>query len=68
VRVKIGLTDGMVTEIEGDDLTEDLRVVIGEATQETTDVPNTERSPFTPQVGRGQRQGQTGSGSPGGER
>jgi len=66
VRVKTGLTDGMVTEIEGDDVTEGLRVVIGEATQETMDVPNTERSPFTPQVGRGQRQGQgqTGSGSP----
>ena len=68
VRVKIGLTDGTLTEVEGDDLTEGLRVVIGEATKETADGPSAERSPFTPQVGRGQRQGQTGSGGPGGER
>jgi len=68
VRVKIGLTDGTFTEVEGSDLTEGLRVVIGEATQETADIPSAERSPFTPQVGRGQRQGQTGSGSPGGDR
>ena len=68
VHVKTGLTDGIVTEIEGNDVTEGMRIVIGEATQETTDVPNTERSPFTPQVGRGQRQGQTGSSSPGNER
>ena len=68
VRVKTGLTDGTLTEVEGDDLTEGLRVVIGEATRETADGPSAERSPFTPQVGRGQRQGQTGSGSPGGER
>jgi HlyD family secretion protein len=68
VRVKIGLTDGTFTEVEGDDLTEGMRVVIGEATQETAAIPSAERSPFTPQVGRGLRQGQTGSGSPGGER
>ncbi|MGA3208819.1 MAG: efflux RND transporter periplasmic adaptor subunit [Syntrophales bacterium] len=68
VRVKIGLTDGTLTEVEGDDLTEGLRVVIGEATKETADGPSAERNPFTPQIGRGQRQGQTGSGGPSGER
>jgi len=68
VRVKIGLTDGTLTEVEGDDLTEGLRVVIGEATTETAAGPSAERSPFTPQVGRGQRQGQTGQSGPGGER
>ena len=64
IRVKSGLTDGTLTEVEGNDLTEGLRVVIGEATQETADGPSAERSPFTPQVGRGQRQGQPGSGGP----
>jgi HlyD family secretion protein len=68
IRVRIGLTDGISTEVEGGDLTEGMRIVIGEATQETSDSPSTERSPFTPQVGRGQRQGQTGSGGPSGER
>jgi HlyD family secretion protein len=68
VRVKTGLTDGTLTEVEGDDLTEGLRVVIGEATQETVEASNAERNPFAPQIARGQRQGQTGSGSPGGER
>jgi len=68
VPVKVGLTDGTLTEAEGDDLIEGLRVVIGQATQEITEGQSAERSPFTPQVGRGQRQGQTGSGSPGGER
>jgi HlyD family secretion protein len=67
-RVKTGLTDGTLTQVEGDDLTEGLRVVLGEATKETSDSPSAERSPFTPQVGRGQRPGQPGSGGPGGER
>ena len=68
IRVKIGLTDGTLTEVEGNDLTEGLRIIIGEASRETVDGTSAERSPFTPQVGRGQRQGQTGSGGPSGER
>ena len=68
IRVKIGLTDGTLTEVEGNDLTEGLRIIIGEATRDTADGQNVERSPFTPQVGRGQRQGQTGPGGPIGER
>ena len=61
--MKIGLTDGTLTEVEGGDLTEGLSVVIGEATKETAEGPSAERSPFTPQVGRGQRQGQAGAGA-----
>ena len=37
VHVNVGLTDGTVTEVEGSDLTEGLRVVVGEATRETAD-------------------------------
>ena len=68
VRVENGLTDGTLTEVEGRDLTEGLRVVVGEATGEAAVGPSTERSPFTPQIGRGARQGQGRSDSPGGER
>jgi HlyD family secretion protein len=68
IRVKIGLTDGTLTEVDGDGLTEGLPIIIGSATQEAADIPSAERSPFTPQVGRGQRQGQTGAGGPAGER
>jgi len=61
--VKIGLTDGTLTEVEGNDLTEGLRIIIGEASRETVDGTSAERSPFTPQVG-GAAPGQTGSGGP----
>jgi HlyD family secretion protein len=62
VHVNVGLTDGTSTEVEGVDLSEGMRVVVGEATREVAAGPGTERSPFTPQIGRGPRQGQ---GSPG---
>ena len=65
VDVNIGLTDGTVTEIEGNKLKEGLRAVIGEATRETLADSSTERSPFMPQIGRGLRQGQSDQGSPG---
>lgn len=58
VRVKIGLTNGTLTEVEGNGLTEGLRVVVGEATREEAVGPSTERSPFTPQMGRSRGQGQ----------
>jgi HlyD family secretion protein len=68
IRVTTGLTDGMFTEVEGRNLTEGLVVVIGEQTRETGSSPITEASPFTPQMGRGFRQGQAGAGGPGGNR
>jgi HlyD family secretion protein len=58
VRVENGLTDGTLTEVEGKGLTEGLRVVVGEATGEAAVGPSTERSPFTPQMGRARGQGQ----------
>jgi HlyD family secretion protein len=73
VHVHIGLTDGTLTEVEGKDLTEGLRVVVGEVTRETAVGPGSERSPLMPQpLGRGARQGQgspeSPRGGPGGER
>jgi HlyD family secretion protein len=55
--VNVGLTDGAFTEVEGRNLTEGLQVVIGEATPEVAAGPGAERSPFTPQIGRGQQGG-----------
>ena len=68
VRVESGLTDGTLTEVEGSELNEGLRVVVGEATGEAAVGPSTDRSPFTPQMGRGPRQGQSRPDGPGGER
>jgi len=68
VHVNIGLTDGTLTEVEGKDLIEGLRVVVGEATREAVAGPSTGPSPFTPQLGRGLRQGQGGPSGPGGGR
>jgi HlyD family secretion protein len=68
IRVTTGLTDGMFTEVEGRNLTEGLVVVIGEPTRETESSPITEANPFTPQIGRGFRQGQAGSRGSGGNR
>ena len=58
VHVNVGLTDGTSTEVEGKDLREGTPVVVGEAGREPAAEPNAERSPFTPQIGRGFRQGQ----------
>jgi HlyD family secretion protein len=68
VHVDVGLTDGTSTEVESKDLTEGMRVVVDEATREVAGGPSTERSPFTPQIGRGLRQGQTSSGTASGGR
>jgi HlyD family secretion protein len=68
IYVNTGLTDGTSTEVESTDLTEGMRVVVGEATREVAAGSNTERSPFTPQIGRGPRQGQASSGTTSGGR
>jgi HlyD family secretion protein len=65
LHVTMGLTDATLTEIEGKDLTEGMRVVVGEATREAAVGPGADRSPFTPQMGRGLRQGQSSPGGPG---
>lgn len=65
VRVKIGLTDGQFTEVEGKDLSEGMHVIVSEAVREATSGSSTDRSPLMPQpLGRGGRQGQGSSDSP----
>ena len=53
VHVNVGMTDGIVTEVEEKDLTEGLQVVVGEMTAESKISPGTEKNPFTPQMGQG---------------
>jgi HlyD family secretion protein len=55
VHVNVGMTDGIVTEVEGKDLAEGLLAVVGEMTSESKVSPGAERNPFTPQMGRGKR-------------
>ncbi|MBF0505898.1 MAG: efflux RND transporter periplasmic adaptor subunit [Nitrospirae bacterium] len=57
VHVNVGLTDGIVTEVEGRDLAEGLQAVVGETTTESKAGPATgaEQNPFAPQMGRGKR-------------
>src|SRR5207302_7377904 len=52
VKVKIGLTDGVNTEITGGDLKEGASVVLGERRQQEDDATS---NPFTPQMFRGQK-------------
>lgn len=58
IAVTVGLSDGILTEVQGKGLTEGLLAVIGEGTPETRAALSTERNPFVPQVFRGGRQGQ----------
>jgi HlyD family secretion protein len=53
VRVRLELTDGTVTEVAGDGLTEGMEVVTG--TQTETDRQTGTRNPFAPQFRRGGR-------------
>ena len=65
VRVSAGLTDGTFTEVEGQGLSEGLRVVTGEGIREAEAGRTDEKNPFAPQRppwqqrgGQDQRQGQ----------
>jgi|WetSurMetagenome_2_1015567.scaffolds.fasta_scaffold23497_3 HlyD family secretion protein len=52
VPVRIGMSDGTLTEIQSDELKDGTPVVIGEQPKDTAG-PSTTTSPFTPQFGRG---------------
>ena len=55
VHVNVGLTDGLVTEVQGRDLAEGMRVVAGETSAESKASPSgpgAEKNPFTPQIGQ----------------
>ncbi len=56
IPVKVGFTDGSVTEVQGDDLKEGIPVVIGEQQKENQKSASGS-SPFTPQFFRGGRGG-----------
>ncbi|MGD0282953.1 MAG: efflux RND transporter periplasmic adaptor subunit [Dissulfurispiraceae bacterium] len=55
VHVNVGMTDGIVTEVEGRDLAEGLQAIVGETTTENNAGPGMDRSPFTPQIRGGKR-------------
>ncbi|MBF0459530.1 MAG: efflux RND transporter periplasmic adaptor subunit [Nitrospirae bacterium] len=55
VHVNVGMTDGVITEVEGKDLAEGLQVVAGEMTAESKVSPGAEQNPFAPQMTRGKR-------------
>jgi HlyD family secretion protein len=52
ITVSIGLTDGFMTEVQGEDLKEGLEVVVGKKQQQVNDLT---ASPFTPQTMRSNR-------------
>jgi HlyD family secretion protein len=68
VHVRTGLSDGAMTEVEAKDLSEGMPVVVGENVREVQTGQGAERSPFTPQLGRGLRQSQSGQAGSGGDR
>lgn len=63
VKVLAGLTDGSFTEIQGEGVTEGLKVVIGEQFSQPNDVAQGGTSPFIPRMVRSRP---TGSGTGGG--
>jgi HlyD family secretion protein len=52
VSVSVGLTDGTLTEVEGPEVAEGMRVVVGEPLPQASGGPVPSASPFTPQIGR----------------
>ena len=52
ISVDVGLTDGTLTEVQGPEVVEDMRVVVGEPLPPASGSPGPGASPFTPQIGR----------------
>jgi HlyD family secretion protein len=63
IRVTPGLSDGLMTEVEGDGLTEGLEVVIG---QVTVSAAGDTTNPFAPRIRPTRSSGSGGTGGPGG--
>jgi HlyD family secretion protein len=63
--VKIGLSDGAFTQIEGPGITEGQSIIVGQAAAEAGASSDDERSPFTPQIGRNLRPNQPAPAPPG---
>jgi HlyD family secretion protein len=62
--VKVGLSDGVLTEVTGDGLSEGMEVIVGEQTAEQS-AASGGTNPFAPPMMRGGRGGGGGSGSGG---
>ncbi|MGC8744597.1 MAG: efflux RND transporter periplasmic adaptor subunit [Verrucomicrobiia bacterium] len=65
IKVLAGLTDGSFTEIQGEGITEGLKVVTGEQISQGSNIAQGTTSPFIPRIAR-QRPGGSGSGPGGG--
>jgi HlyD family secretion protein len=65
VSVSVGLTDGTLTEVEGPEVAEGMRVVVGEPLPPASGGPAPGTSPFTPQIGRARGRAAPGESSPG---
>jgi HlyD family secretion protein len=65
IRVRVGISDGANTEVDGKDLSEGTEIIIGEA-DTIGGPPGAARNPFIPQFGNRRRGGSTGGGSGGG--
>jgi hypothetical protein len=53
VKVRLGLSDGTLTEVESTELKEGTQVVVGEMEKQQAGKPAPGGSPFTPQIFRG---------------
>ena len=59
IKVRLGLSDGTKTEVQGDELKEGLQVVTGQQAQQTADSGTT--NPFVPQIRRNRSSSSSGS-------
>jgi HlyD family secretion protein len=53
IKVRVGLSDGTNTEVQGDDVKEGMEVIVGEQRQGSSDTGTT--NPFAPQMMRSSR-------------
>ena len=66
IRVRTGITDQIVTEVQGEGLTEGIEVVIADARPNDSSAPGGGTNPFAPTFGRGRGGGGGGGGGAGG--
>jgi len=64
LKVSVGLTDGTMTEVQSQDLTQDLPVVMGEQSQQAANAAGSGTSPFLPQLRRSRPAGSQGGAPP----
>jgi HlyD family secretion protein len=53
IKVRVGLSDGSMTEVQGDDVKEGIEIIVGEQRQGASDTGTT--NPFAPQMMRSSR-------------